>query len=91
MDGGLEVLEVQLPAIVTVDLRLNVPRYASLPNIMKAKKKPIEELAPAGLGVDVAPKVKVVRVEAPPARAAGVKVPDVATLVKKLHEEAKVV
>jgi len=91
VDGGLEVLEVQLPAIVTVDLRLNVPRYASLPNIMKAKKKPIEELAPAGLGVDVAPKVKVVRVEAPPARAAGVKVPDVATLVKKLHEEAKVV
>src|SRR6266436_1259195 len=91
VDGGLEVLEVQLPAIVTVDLRLNVPRYASLPNIMKAKKKPIEELAPAALGVDVAPKVKVVRVEAPPARAAGIKVPDVATLVKKLHEDAKVV
>jgi electron transfer flavoprotein beta subunit len=91
VDGGLEVLEVQLPAIVTVDLRLNVPRYASLPNIMKAKKKPIEELAPAALGVDVAPKVKVIRVEAPPPRAAGVKVPDVATLVKKLHEEAKVV
>src|SRR5207253_9646802 len=91
VDGGLEVLEVQLPAIVTVDLRLNVPRYASLPNIMKAKKKPIEELTPAALGVDVAPKVKVVRVEAPPARAAGVKVPDVATLVKKLHEDAKVV
>ena len=91
VDGGVETLELQLPAVVTVDLRLNVPRYASLPNIMKAKKKPIEELAPAGLGVDVAPKVKVVRVEAPPARAAGVKVPDVATLVKKLHEEAKVV
>src|ERR1700716_631868 len=88
VDGGVETLEVHLPAVVTVDLRLNVPRYASLPNIMKAKKKPIEELAPAGLGVDVAPKVKVVRVEAPPARAAGVKVPDVATLVKKLHEEA---
>jgi electron transfer flavoprotein beta subunit len=68
-----------------------VPRYASLPNIMKAKKKPIEELAPAGLGVDASPKVKVVKVEAPPARTAGIKVPDVATLVKKLHEEAKVV
>jgi len=91
VDGGVETLELQLPAIVTVDLRLNVPRYASLPNIMKAKKKPIEELQPAGLGVDVAPKVKVVKVEAPPARAAGIKVPDVATLVKKLHEEAKVV
>jgi electron transfer flavoprotein beta subunit len=91
VDGGVETLEVQLPAVVTVDLRLNIPRYASLPNIMKAKKKPIEELAPAALGVDVAPKVKVVRVEPPPARAAGVKVPDVATLVKKLHEEAKVV
>ena len=91
VDGGLEVLEVSLPAIVTVDLRLNVPRYASLPNIMKAKKKPIEELNAAGLGVDVAPKVKVVKVESPPARTAGVKVPDVQALVKKLHEEAKVV
>ncbi|HZX95565.1 MAG TPA: electron transfer flavoprotein subunit beta/FixA family protein [Myxococcales bacterium] len=91
VDGGVETLELQLPAIVTVDLRLNVPRYASLPNIMKAKKKPIEELQPQALGVDPTPKVKVVRVEAPPARAAGVKVPDVATLVKKLHEEAKVV
>ena len=91
VDGGVEVLEVQLPAIVTVDLRLNVPRYAALPNIMKAKKKPLEELAPQALGVDPSPKVKVVRVDAPPARAAGIKVPDVATLVKKLHEEAKVV
>ena len=91
VDGGLEVLEVQLPAIVTVDLRLNVPRYASLPNIMKAKKKPIEELAPAALGVDVTPKVKVVKVEPPPSRKAGIKVPDVKTLVQKLHEEAKVV
>ena len=91
VDGGVETLELQLPGIVTVDLRLNVPRYASLPNIMKAKKKPIEELAPAALGVDVSPKVKVVRVEAPPARAAGVKVPDVPTLVKKLHDEAKVI
>jgi electron transfer flavoprotein beta subunit len=91
VDGGLEVLEVQLPAIVTVDLRLNIPRYASLPNIMKAKKKPIDELSPAALGVDAAAKVKVVRVEPPPQRTAGVKVADVAALVKKLHEEAKVV
>jgi len=91
VDGGLEVLEVQLPAIVTVDLRLNVPRYASLPNIMKAKKKPIAEMTPQQLGVDVAPKVKVVKVEAPPQRTAGVKVPDVQTLVQKLHSEAKVI
>ena len=91
VDGGLEVLEVQLPAIVTVDLRLNVPRYASLPNIMKAKKKPIQELTPQGLSVDVTPKVKVLKVEPPPARAAGIKVPDVATLVQKLHAEAKVI
>jgi electron transfer flavoprotein beta subunit len=91
LDGGVETLDVQLPGIVTVDLRLNIPRYASLPNIMKAKKKPIEELNAAGLGVDVAPKVKVVKVEAPPARAAGIKVPDVLTLVQKLHGEAKVI
>jgi len=91
VDGGLEVLEVQLPAIVTVDLRLNVPRYASLPNIMKAKKKPIAELTPQELGVDVTPKVKVIKVEPPPQRAAGVKVPDVQTLVQKLHSEAKVI
>jgi electron transfer flavoprotein beta subunit len=91
VDGGLEVLEVQLPAIVTVDLRLNVPRYASLPNIMKAKKKPIAEMTPQQLGVDVTPKVKVIKVEPPPQRAAGVKVPDVQTLVQKLHAEAKVI
>jgi electron transfer flavoprotein beta subunit len=91
VDGGLELLEVALPAIVTVDLRLNVPRYASLPNIMKAKKKPIEELAPSALGVEVAPKVKVLKVEPPPARKAGIKVADVATLVDKLHNEAKVI
>jgi electron transfer flavoprotein beta subunit len=91
VDGGLEVLEVQLPAIVTVDLRLNVPRYASLPNIMKAKKKPVEEITPAALGVDVTAKVKVLKVEPPPARKAGIKVPDVATLVQKLHNEAKVI
>jgi electron transfer flavoprotein beta subunit len=91
IDGGLETLEVSLPAIITVDLRMNVPRYASLPNIMKAKKKPVEELAPAALSVDMTPKVKVLKVEPPPARAAGIKVPDVATLVQKLHAEAKVI
>jgi electron transfer flavoprotein beta subunit len=91
VDGGLQTLRLKGPAIVTTDLRLNEPRYASLPNIMKAKKKPIEALDPAGLGVDVAPKVKVVKVEAPPARAAGIKVPDVLTLVQKLHDEAKVI
>jgi len=91
VDGGLQTVKLKLPAVVTTDLRLNEPRYASLPNIMKAKKKPIEELTPAALGVDVASKVKVVRVEPPPARKAGIKVPDVAALVKKLHEEAKVV
>ena len=91
VDGGLEVLEVQLPAIVTVDLRLNVPRYASLPNIMKAKKKPIEELTPQALGVEMTAKVKILKVEPPPARKAGIKVPDVATLVQKLHNEAKVI
>jgi electron transfer flavoprotein beta subunit len=91
VDGGLEVLEVLLPAVVTVDLRLNVPRYASLPNIMKAKKKPIAEMTPGELGVPVEPKVKVVKVEPPPQRAAGIKVPDVQTLVQKLHAEAKVI
>jgi electron transfer flavoprotein beta subunit len=91
VDGGVETLELQLPGVVTVDLRLNIPRYASLPNIMKAKKKPIEELTPAALQIDVAPKVKVVKVEAPPARTAGIKVPDVATLIEKLHNEAKVI
>lgn len=91
VDGGVETLELALPAVVTVDLRLNIPRYASLPNIMKAKKKPIEELTAQALGVEVTPKVKVVRVEAPPARAAGVKVADVAALIQKLHDEAKVV
>ena len=91
IDGGLEVLEVQLPAIVTVDLRLNVPRYASLPNIMKAKKKPIEEVTPQALGVEMLPKVKILKVEPPPGRKAGIKVPDVATLLQKLHNEAKVI
>jgi len=90
VDGGLETLEVDLPAVVTVDLRLNLPRYASLPNIMKAKKKEIREVNPASLGVDPTPKVKVIRYTAPPQRKGGVKVPDVATLVDKLRNEAKV-
>ncbi len=90
VDGGLATLECQLPAVVTTDLRLNLPRYASLPGIMKAKSKPIEELTPAALGVDVAPKLQVVKLSAPPARKAGIKVPDVATLVDKLKNEAKV-
>ena len=89
VDGGLSVLELALPALVTTDLRLNQPRYASLPGIMKAKSKPIEELTPAGLGVDVAPKLTVVKMAPPPARKAGIKVPDVPTLVDKLKNEAK--
>ncbi len=91
VDGGLSTLECTLPAVVTTDLRLNLPRYASLPGIMKAKSKPIEELTPSGLGVDVTPKLQVVKMTAPPARKAGIKVPDVATLVQKLKTEAKVV
>jgi electron transfer flavoprotein beta subunit len=91
VDNGLATIEVQLPAIVTTDLRLNQPRYASLPGIMKAKSKPIQELTPAGLGVDVAPKVVLQKMVPPPARKAGIKVPDVATLVEKLKTEAKVV
>ncbi|MGA9524422.1 MAG: electron transfer flavoprotein subunit beta/FixA family protein [Myxococcaceae bacterium] len=90
VDGGLETLECTLPAVVTTDLRLNQPRYASLPGIMKAKSKPIEELTPAGLGVDVTPKLNVVKMAAPPARKAGIKVADVAQLVDKLKNEAKV-
>ncbi|MFL5320834.1 MAG: electron transfer flavoprotein subunit beta/FixA family protein [Myxococcaceae bacterium] len=91
VDGGLSTLEVTLPAIITTDLRLNLPRYASLPGIMKAKSKPIAELNPAGLGVDVTPKLTVLKMSAPPARKAGIKVPDVATLVEKLKNEAKVI
>jgi electron transfer flavoprotein beta subunit len=91
VDGGLEVVKVKLPTIVTVDLRLNEPRYASLPNIMKAKKKPIDVLKPDALGVDVTPRVAVLKVVEPPKRASGVKVPDVATLVAKLRTEAKVI
>jgi electron transfer flavoprotein beta subunit len=91
VDGGLETITVKLPAIVTTDLRLNEPRYASLPNIMKAKKKPLDTLTPDALGVDVAPRLTVLKVEEPPARKGGIKVPDVATLVDKLRNEAKVI
>ena len=91
VDGGLETLALPLPAVVTCDLRLNLPRYASLPNIMKAKKKEVKELSPAGLGVDMTPKVTARRFAAPAARKGGVKVPDVATLVEKLRHEAKVI
>ncbi len=91
IDGGLETLEVKLPAVVTADLRLNEPRYASLPNIMKAKKKPIDTLTPDELGVDVTPRLKVIKVTEPPARQAGVKVANVAELVTKLKSEAKVI
>ena len=91
VDGGLETVEVTLPAVVTTDLRLNEPRYVTLPNIMKAKKKPLENVKPADLGVDVTPRLKTLKVSEPPKRGAGVKVPDVATLVDKLKNEAKVI
>jgi electron transfer flavoprotein beta subunit len=90
VDGGLQVVKVRMPAIVTVDLRLNEPRYASLPNIMKAKKKPLDAKTPADYGVDVAPRLTVVSVTEPPARKAGVKVASVAELVDKLKNEAGV-
>jgi electron transfer flavoprotein beta subunit len=90
VDGGLETVALTTPAVITTDLRLNEPRYASLPNIMKAKKKPIEETSPETLGVDVAPRLKVLSVEEPKAREAGIKVDDVATLVDKLKNEAGV-
>ncbi|MBF5094144.1 electron transfer flavoprotein subunit beta/FixA family protein [Azospirillum sp. INR13] len=91
IDGGLETVELKLPAIVTADLRLNEPRYASLPNIMKAKKKPLETVTPAALGVDVTPRLTTLKVVEPAKRKAGVKVPDVATLVDKLKNEARVI
>jgi electron transfer flavoprotein beta subunit len=91
VDGGLAVLDCKLPAVITTDLRLNDPRYATLPGIMKAKSKPLEELTPAALGVDVTPKLQILRMSAPPARKAGIKVADVATLVDKLKNEAKVI
>ena len=91
VDGGLETLSVGLPAVVSVDLRMNEPRYVTLPNIMKAKKKPLENVKPADLGVDPAPRLKTLKVAEPPSRKAGIKVPDVATLVAKLKSEAKVI
>jgi len=90
VDGGLETLEIKLPAVVTTDLRLNEPRYATLPNIMKAKKKPLETTTPVALGVDVAPRLKQLSVAEPAKRQAGVKVADVKDLVAKLKNEAKV-
>ncbi|OIQ87942.1 electron transfer flavoprotein subunit beta [mine drainage metagenome] len=91
VDGGLETVGVALPAVVSTDLRLNEPRYVTLPNIMKAKKKPLDTLTPDALGVDVAPRLKTLKVVEPAKRGAGVKVPDVATLVAKLKNEAKVI
>jgi electron transfer flavoprotein beta subunit len=90
VDGGLETVELRLPAIVTTDLRLNEPRYVTLPSIMKAKKKPLETMTPTNMGIDVAPRLHIVKVTEPPARAAGIIVSDVATLVNKLKNEAKV-
>src|SRR4249919_1763089 len=90
VDGGSETLSLKLPAVITTDLRLNEPRYVTLPNIMKAKKKPLETLKPADLGVDVTPRLKTLKVAEPPKRSAGVMVPDVKTLVDKLKNEAKV-
>ena len=91
VDGGLETLSISTPAVITTDLRLNEPRYVTLPNIMKAKKKPLETVKPEDLGVDVKPRIKTLKVSEPPKRGAGVKVPDVATLVSKLKTEAKVI
>jgi len=91
VDGGLETLKVKLPAVITTDLRLNGPRYVTLPNIMKAKKKTLEVFKPSDLGVDVTSRIKTLKVAEPPKRGAGIKVPDVATLVAKLKNEAKVI
>ena len=91
IDGGLETLQISLPAVVSTDLRLNEPRYATLPNIMKAKKKPLDIVKPADLGVDVTPRLATVTVTEPPKRSAGIKVADIATLIDKLKNEAKVI
>jgi len=91
VDGGLETVKLKMPAVVTTDLRLNEPRYASLPNIMKAKKKPIDQKSPADLGVDTAPRLEILKVSEPSKRESGEMVPDVATLVAKLKNEAKVI
>lgn len=90
VDGGSETISVKLPAVVTTDLRLNEPRYVTLPNITKAKKKPLETLTPAELGVDVTPRIKTIKVSEPPMRSAGIKVPDIPTLLDKLKTDAKV-
>ena len=91
VDGGLETLSLGMPAVITTDLRLNEPRYVTLPNIMKAKKKTLDIFKPADLGVDVTPRIKTLKVSEPPKRSAGIKVPDVATLVSKLKNDAKVI
>jgi len=91
VDGGLETLWIKLPAVVTTDLRLNEPRYVTLPNIMKAKKKPLDVVKPEALGVDVTPRLATLRTDEPPKRKAGIKVPDVKALVEKLKNEAKVI
>ncbi|SCK08503.1 electron transfer flavoprotein beta subunit [Variovorax sp. HW608] len=91
VDGGSETVSLSLPAVITTDLRLNEPRYATLPSIMKAKKKQLDIVTPADLGVDVAPRLKTLKVAEPPKRVAGIKVPDVAALVEKLRSEAKVI
>ena len=91
VDGGMETVELTLPAVITSDLRLNEPRYVTLPNIMKAKKKQLDTVKPADLGVEVKPHLKTLKVTEPPKRSAGIKVPDVATLVAKLKNEAKVI
>jgi electron transfer flavoprotein beta subunit len=91
VDGGLETLSMAIPAVITTDLRLNEPRYVTLPNIMKAKKKQMDIVKPEDLGVDVKPRLKTLKVSEPPKRSAGIKVPDVATLVAKLKNEAKVI
>lgn len=91
VDGGLETLEISLPAVITTDLRLNEPRYATLPNIMKAKKKIIDTVTPDELGVDVTPHLEILKVTEPAARKAGIRVPDIATLIDKLKNEAKVI
>jgi electron transfer flavoprotein beta subunit len=91
VDGGLETISIKLPAVVTTDLRLNEPRYVTLPNIMKAKKKPLEVLKPEALGVDITPRLKTLKVQEPPSRSAGVKVADVKELVAKLKNEARII
>jgi electron transfer flavoprotein beta subunit len=90
VDGGAQTLSLTLPAVITVDLRLNEPRYVTLPNIMKAKKKPLATVTPSELGVDIAPRFKTLKVAPPPQRKAGIMVPDVKTLIEKLKTEAKV-